>query len=646
MSWRLWGALFFFGALVATTACRDTVNPNEDRNFPPETYLTAAPVESIAGGRLSRAPYRYHAHWSGSDVDGAIAGFFVAVTETTFGSRLPPPKPQDYRFTARTDSVIIFNIFAGRGSDREHGLYVYAVDNDGKVDPTPALVHLIARDRNLPGLNFTEARAEGIEYEQLAGGGLLAKPFARNLTDGSDPVLATFVEIDTLPTGSAVYFSWQGFDRDWGGYITGYGYKLIEPDFVNVDSTGKHVEYGTGVGSATVPVPIGQNVFRVRSVDEAGGTTLGDSIRRFVVNFDPDTWWAGPDTTDPGIAAALLSDDRGRYLAGGAGANPVVPVELDAWLGPGRYDVLPAERKKFGTFVELTRRGTQWRYYVRADSDTVARNAAALHFSSGGFDRDSPYAVQVTPGGTGPGRVGIPDGANGSPIAFDYRAFNEYPTGPPNRPTFSQPFPNFNSQSSLFSAEIHYIYNFIVTGISYAQTRAWDGNAIGSNSGRDRRIGDPAQFVKAWEAGTVSPPERNTLRPLITRFFVNFKPSFLPSLPAFTPDPNILVMDPAFTAKLYMTDPDSVTITGQRAAFLVRARIRAPGADPGPQEGWAPPNGFRMVSGEDFPMNIPTDIPPGPNEFEFELSDVPSDTNPADRRTITYRIPFYWQVQP
>jgi hypothetical protein len=645
MSWRLWGSLFFFASLVVTTACRETVKPNEDRNFPPETFLTAAPIDSIAGGRLSRIPYRYHAHWSGSDRDGAIAGFFVAVTETTFGSRLPPPKPQDYKFTTRTDSVMIFSIFEGRGSDREHGLYVYAVDNQGKVDASPAYVRFVARDRNLPGLDFTEARAEGYYYELVPGGGFLAKPFQRVLTDGVDPVLATTVERDTVPTGSAVYFSWRGFDRDWGGYVVGYGYKLFEPDFIRVDSTVRHIEYGSGVGGATTPVPIGQNVFRVRSVDEAGGTTLGDSIRRFVLNFDPDTWWAGPDTTDPSIQAALLSDDRGRYIPG-VGAQGTVPPELDRWLGPGSYDVMPVERVKMRTFVEVASRGTQVRYYIRSDSDTVARNASVLHFFTGGFDKDSPYSVQVPPGGTGPGRVGVPSGPNGSPIAFDYRVYNEYPNGSLIRPNFSRPYPNFDAASPFYSPEIHYISTFIVSGTSYAQTRAWDGNAVGTNSGKDRRIGDPADYVKKYEAGTL-PPGQAALRPLITRFFVNYKPYFLPGITAFTPDPDTLVLDQNFTARLYMVDPDSVTQVGQRALFRVRVRILPPGSA---ATDWAPPSGFAMRSGEQLPFVIPASIPVGRNDFEFELSDQPQDSrgqsNPADSRTITYLIPFYWQVKP
>ncbi len=642
MSWRLWGILFFFAALVLTTACRETVKPNEDRNFPPETYLTAAPVESIAGGRLSRIPYRFHAHWSGSDVDGAISGFFLAVTETTFGSRLPPPKPADYRFTARTDSVLVFKIFEGKGSDREHGLYVYAVDNEGKVDPTPALVHFVARDRNLPGLNFTESRAEGIHYEVAAGGGLVAVPFRRDLTDGADPLTATQTERDTIPAGSAVFFGWQGFDTDWGGLVSGYGYKLIEPDFVRVDSSFKRIEYATGVGSATIPLPIGQSVFRVRSIDEAGGTTLGDSIRRFVVNFDPDTWWAGPDTTDPVIQAALLSDDRGRYIPG-VGSAGIVPPALDFWIGASRYEVMPLERRPIPTFIERTRRGTEVRYYIRVDGDTVARNADTLHFSVGGFDKDSPYAVLVGASGVGPGRVGVPDGPNGSPIAFDFRAYIESPSGAPTRPNFGNLYPNFNSAQSTFNPDIHWKDTFLRSGTSYAQTRAWDGNSTGTNSGRDRRIGNPAMFVHEYEDGTLE-PERRVLRPLILRYYTNYNPFFRPSVPAFTPDPDTLVLDQSFTAKLYMTDPDSTSGIGQRAPFLVRVRIRVPGVPPSDGD-WAPLNGFRMLSGEEFPLSIPANIPVGRNDFEFELSDQPS-TDAEDKRTIRYLIPFYWQVKP
>ena len=109
MHWRWWGILVVFLMALVASSCRNTVDPDTDRNRAPDTYLTAAPIDSVAGGDPSKVPYRYKAHWSGADIDGEVVGFFVAVTETippiSGIVRLPPPKPQDYEFTTRTDSI-------------------------------------------------------------------------------------------------------------------------------------------------------------------------------------------------------------------------------------------------------------------------------------------------------------------------------------------------------------------------------------------------------------------------------------------------------------------------------------------------------------------------------------------------------------
>jgi hypothetical protein len=82
--------------LVVGAGCRKIPTENNDRNRAPDTYLSAAPIDSISNGGLSRIPHRFRAQWAGSDIDGEVVGFFVAVTETTVDSRpagfkLPPP---------------------------------------------------------------------------------------------------------------------------------------------------------------------------------------------------------------------------------------------------------------------------------------------------------------------------------------------------------------------------------------------------------------------------------------------------------------------------------------------------------------------------------------------------------------------------
>src|SRR5215207_1742490 len=204
--------------LVVGAGCRKVPTENNDRNRAPDTYLSAAPLDTIAGGGLSRIPHRYRAQWAGSDIDGEVVGFFVAVTETTLDLatgrpyKLPPPRPSQFRFTTSRESLFTFNVLEGRGNDREHALYVFSVDNQGKVDPTPAVTHFVARDQHLPGVTWIVAKAFGTVFLPNGFGGITPTPFERDLTDGHE--LPAHAPWDTIPSSGHVHFEWEGFDPD------------------------------------------------------------------------------------------------------------------------------------------------------------------------------------------------------------------------------------------------------------------------------------------------------------------------------------------------------------------------------------------------------------------------------------------------
>src|SRR5204863_5203535 len=139
----------FFLTILVVMGCRKPLKPNVDRNLAPETWITAAPQDTITdknpdGSAIHLAPgtiaYRYHLYWAGSDQDGAVVGFYFAVVETLplpppgFNQipPLPGPKAADYHFTARSDSIFLFSA-SEFASTRQHAFYVYAVDNQGKA---------------------------------------------------------------------------------------------------------------------------------------------------------------------------------------------------------------------------------------------------------------------------------------------------------------------------------------------------------------------------------------------------------------------------------------------------------------------------------------------------------------------------------
>jgi hypothetical protein len=164
--------------MIVASGCRKPLAPNIDRNEAPETWITAAPMDSLTvkdkNGQvvpgtpsITTIPIRFHLYWAGSDKDGAVAGFYYAVVETSVTSLeglgpspLPGPKPGSYHFTTRTDTTFVFTV-SDLFTDREHAFFIYAVDNHGKPDPTPARFIFTALDKNPPRAVIDMAKATG-----------------------------------------------------------------------------------------------------------------------------------------------------------------------------------------------------------------------------------------------------------------------------------------------------------------------------------------------------------------------------------------------------------------------------------------------------------------------------------------------------
>jgi hypothetical protein len=260
------GLLLLLLATTGVRGCREEAARTFNPNRAPETYLTAAPVESTTSS------YLYHLYWNGTDPDGEVVGFYVAVTDSNL-----EPDPDSLSWTTRTDSSIAFRV-AGTTQTLAHRFYVSAVDNEGRQDPSPAWVYFEAFDQFFPEPVFLVAQA--IEY--LTGGG--EKTFV--ITDEE----SEFGVRDTIPIVNpgesdsvVVYFKWTGIDRDRFGRVTGFRYRL----------TGD-AGYTDQIGVDTVSVryknlPSGVQVFGVAALDDAGAQTDPDSQRVFVSNFDPDT---------------------------------------------------------------------------------------------------------------------------------------------------------------------------------------------------------------------------------------------------------------------------------------------------------------------------------------------------------------------
>src|SRR5205823_2032739 len=139
-------------------------------------------------------------------------------------------------FTTRSDSIFLFSA-SEFASTRAHAFYVYAVDNQGKADPTPARIIFNVLDNYPPVPVVEELRATGTLFELGLDGQVHTRSFVRLVTDSLTRRNASLAPKDTVPQNARLDIRWHGEPVVAGTFVAGYQYKLDEPDFVRVDSS-------------------------------------------------------------------------------------------------------------------------------------------------------------------------------------------------------------------------------------------------------------------------------------------------------------------------------------------------------------------------------------------------------------------------
>ncbi len=566
--------LFFLLLLILVVGgCRKPLAPTFDRNQAPETWITAAPLDTITyrEGPVPKQtppgyiPFRYHMYWAGSDPDGKVVGFYFAVVETlttpippaTTPPPLPGPKPHDYHFTTKTDSTFIFDVTDNR-PDRQHAFYIYAVDNLGKADPTPARFIFNSIDRYPPIAVIDKFITTGFAWTQDPVSLALVRAIRSDTVTASDTFHIGAIPAKTVPTGSRIDIAWHSEMTTVDNPAVGYRYKLDEPDFVNVGATTTTLSYNTGPGDAVGP---GVKIFRLRAIDQAGGARIvsgQETTRLFQMNLPPITWWAGADLSNPiwshpgtnekYITVTHWPAAPGDQIKDQNGA----PVNLAgiSLMSSDSVKIMPAQRKPRRNFLEIFRDpsaptgSTRDRLWVRQEGDTVNMNSWVIFFN-GGFDPDSPYNVQyhsndpLAPDSTSNPVLQIRP-SNGSPVGFRSRvpAFL-YPNGPLTVPSQTGLYPIFDPASVFRAPQIASYWGMGQAGTAYMFARAQDGDGQ-----VDTRIGtkpelQPDKICYAVDSTGSATAEQIALRPLIIRFFVDKAPTLNLSDPTFKPAPNL-----------------------------------------------------------------------------------------------------------
>ena len=688
------GLIFFFLALWMSVGCRKPLAPTVDSNIPPETWITAAPQDTITTrdeeGRPVRPdpgpiPFRFHVYWSGSDQDGAVAGFYFAVTETlgANGPPLPGPKPQDYHFTRQTDSVFIFNVLE-ETNNRQHAFFIYSVDEKGKPDPTPARLVFNSIDRfpPIPVIDL-DSRATGFIFRP----NMAWDPFNGYTPAPIETTVAlrdTFSRLsqvsDIVPMGSVIRFKWHSEQRVADNPAVAYKYKIGEGDeveFVRVPASVTSTEYNTTDRNRLGP---GIKVFTLRAIDQAGGArTSPETTRRFYMNMLPESWFAGPD---PLVGQSFYSEERwyngpanavkARYKQVGLGGafNWNIPFPGSLLGVADSTKIMPAYRTPRKTFFEIYTEYNfdntsqhRHRVYMHTEDDTIQLNSRVVLYG-GGFDPDSPYILRITlndpnvlPGiGTTPvltGRPLNPGPANGNPIGFRYRIpvlTDSVPELPGNIITFpeSQVFPLLDPAVTGNEPHIAGFQGIQTSGRAYAIIRAQDGDG-----GIDNRIDDPVAYVDSIEKGLIPamlggvPNPRLRLRDRILTFYVNRAPYVQPG---FLPRNGDVFFERRIRFRFDLATDDDPYQNRQRSVGGVEAGIslkilrwsvvfrgKVTGSSPPRDTTWAPPALRRVTGLGDMTVDIPTFLDFGNIAIDIELCDCAQcEVTPGEGRCRRY----------
>lgn len=228
-------------ALVLLAGCRKEEEIFVDRNLAPNTRLTSAP------GPYAQANYRVHMYWDGTDPDGFVAGYYFAWDDTTASA---------WVYTQKTDSLFKALIDTA-GETRRHTFYVRSVDNEGKLDPSPARVRFDAWTV-LPRITSLY-REDGPEDSLSA-----------NYNPGYK---------DTVLMGSACAFLWTGEDPDGEGAPIDFSWRL--------DSNAS-TEWDPTQSAVVTDIASGTHYFYVQAKDETGAECFPSNYK-FVMNYSPDS---------------------------------------------------------------------------------------------------------------------------------------------------------------------------------------------------------------------------------------------------------------------------------------------------------------------------------------------------------------------
>jgi len=293
-------------------------------------------------------------------------------------------------------------------------------------------------------------------------------------------------------------------------------------------------EPGTLPGGAPDPVTSGADVLapglHQLTFDAPARLGGGTVTFLFVVNFAPDTWWAGPDpslwpASSDGDGRAVDVTDWSHFTT-----SPAWPPDGRGYFGPDSLSTIPSARRPVANDVE---RRTFYeifgdRIYARSDGDAVHQNAWIV-LMNGGYDKDSRYAPRVVAGDPslpadfvpGSGRYPVLEdlGLAGSPIGFRLLPLARLADGSLLRFSESTLYPVIDPNSVFRQPNVAGYFRAVQPGKLYLVAMAADADGSIDRSVPAASVAEIADHV---DAGGGTPAERLYRRKILV---LNVRPS-------------------------------------------------------------------------------------------------------------------------
>ena len=268
---------------VVAVSCRRNQPSLVDRNQPPDTQLWYAPPDS------SDYEYLVHMYWRGVDGDGTTQRYIWTIQDSLVASEAtwnPAASISDYRqgrITTKTDSIFSFTAYknvAGVGVRKNRqAFYIASIDDNGVIDPSPAVVEFVATIGELPEMRF-------VVYPD----GTTPNPYTNRP-----------VPQDTVGMFKPFAISYHGITTN--GQLRAYQYFPLSTTITlpgqNIWSSGSTAltdTLRTFPNTGAEALPAGVFKFAAKTIDDANAESQVDAgqftrgVAQVVINFDPDTW--------------------------------------------------------------------------------------------------------------------------------------------------------------------------------------------------------------------------------------------------------------------------------------------------------------------------------------------------------------------